>query len=329
LAHFSGSDTFYSKKIAPLLERYQRYLVALYHGGIGRVVFPVMNCFRALFELSLQKRQRQREFRADRIAAEMTSPRDVAGALLRITSYSKFRNDVQQSLFQQERVLERVNIGQQIAEGFPSFAMRFAAQHDIGELRALHPFDSHPPLAARLDAVGLPLSPETAQSLLAAPGDGGWYRMIDDVEELERKQWDDFEAKFRRVHEASLAYRYLPETDEERAIVVKTFPALTIEGNSGSLTLDHERFHFPNWPAPIEYRQLTRCAVDNGTLQIHYQREGKQQQNLKLKSFGNRQQEVVNTLNRYWARHQSAVAYQAQRRQDETTAVTSPASSTV
>ena len=84
LAHFSGADTFYSKKTAPLLAGYQRYLEALYHGGIGRVVFYFMNCFRSLFELSLGKRRREREFRADRIAAEITSPRDVAGALLRI-----------------------------------------------------------------------------------------------------------------------------------------------------------------------------------------------------------------------------------------------------
>ncbi len=74
-AHFSGADTFYSKKTAPLLERYQRYLEVLHDGGIGHVVFYYMNCFRALFELSFGRLCRQREFRADRIAAEATSAR--------------------------------------------------------------------------------------------------------------------------------------------------------------------------------------------------------------------------------------------------------------
>ena len=229
LAHFSGADTFYSKKTAPLLAAYQRYLEALYKGGIGHLVFYFMNCFRSLFELSLGKRRREREFRADRIAAEITSPRAVAGALLRTTAYSKFRNEIQQKLFEQERVLETTNIAGQVADGFSASAVRFAAEHDIGELKSSHPFDSHPPLADRLEAVGVPLSRETAESLLAAPGDGGWYRMIDKAEEIERQQWDEFEAKFREFHEATLPYRFLPETDEERAIVEKAFPAVTVE----------------------------------------------------------------------------------------------------
>ena len=102
LAHFSGADTFYSKKTAPLLAAYQRYLEALYHGGIGRVVFYFMSCFRSLFELSLGKRRREREFRADRIAAEVISPSAIAGGLLRTTAYSRFRNEIQQKLFEYE-----------------------------------------------------------------------------------------------------------------------------------------------------------------------------------------------------------------------------------
>jgi len=325
LAHFSGADTLYSKKIAPLLARYQRYLYALYNGGIGRVVFYFMNCFRALFELSLGKRQRQREFRADRIAAETTSSRDIAAALLRITAYSKFRQDVQQNLFKQERVLETANIAQQIADGFQTFSLRFADQHDIGELHASHPFDSHPTLVDRLEAVGVPLSPQTAESLLGARGDGGWYRMIDNAEEIERQQWDDFEAKFRRLHEESLAYRFLPETDEERAIVVKWFPPLAIDGKLGTLSLDCQQLHFPGWKTPIEYREITKCELNNKVLQIHFQREGKQKQQLKLGSFGKRQQEAIDAINRYLGRYRSAVAYQAQKQAEQMPSSPSPA----
>ncbi len=316
LAHFSGADTLFSKKIAPLLERYQRYLQALYHGGIGRLVFYYMNCFRALFELSLNSRRRQREFRADRIATETGSPRSGAAALLRITAYSKFRNEVQQELFKQERVLDTANIAEQIAEGFQPFSQRFAAEHDIGELTSSHPFDSHPPLAARLEAVGVPLSPESAKSLLAAPGDGGWYWMIDDAEEIEQRQWSDFEAKFRSVHEQSLAFRFLPETEEEASIVVKAFPAITVEGKAGALALDCRSLNFTDWPTPIEYREITNCAVNEGVLQIHYRRDGKQKLKLKLKlkTFGKRQQEALDAINRYWGRYQNAAAYQAQKR---------------
>lgn len=325
LAHFSGADTLYSKKIAPLLEGYQRYLRALYEGGIGRLVFYYMNGFRALFELSLGRISRQREFRADRVAAEITSRRNVAAALLRTTAYSKFRNQVQDELFKQERVLESANIADQIAEGFPAFAQRFAKEHDIGELKSSHPFDSHPPLVDRMEAVGVPLSAESAKSLLAAPGDGGWYRMIGQAEETERRQWNDFEEKFRDVHEQSLAYRLLPETDEERSIVVKAFPAITVQGRSATLSVDYQGLHFSAWPTPIEYREITRCAVENGTLSIHYQRDGKQKQKLKLKTFGKRQQEALDAINRYWGRYQSACACQAQKGLDVPPAGPSPA----
>ena len=50
------------------------------------------------------------------------------------------------------------------------------------------------------------------------PPDGGWYRLIEGAEEIERQQWDAFEANFRKYHEATLPYRLLPETDEERAL---------------------------------------------------------------------------------------------------------------
>jgi Zn-dependent protease with chaperone function len=321
LAHFSGSDTFYSKKIAPLLERYQRYLVALHHGGVGQLVFPVMYCFRMLFELSLRQRQRQREFRADRIAAETTSSRDMAGALLRIGAYSKFRIDIQRNLFKEERVLETANIAEQIAAGFPSFALRFAAEHDIGELRAAHPFDSHPSLADRLEAVGVPLSPQTAESLLGRAGDGGWYRMIDNAEEIERQQWNDFESKFRKAHEASLAYRFLPETEEECAVVVKAFPEVLAECSAGRLTMNYVGLHFSGWQTPIKFEEIKQCQVENGVLSIHYQRGGMKKETLKVNAFGKQQQAVIDTIGRYWGRHQTAVAYQSEKQAEQAAAV--------
>ena len=203
--------------------------------------------------------------------------------------------------------------------------MRFAAEHNIGELKSSHPFDSHPPLADRLEAVGVPLSPETALSLLAAPGDGGWYRMIDKAEEIERQQWADFEAKFRSYHEATLPYRFLPETDEERAVVVKAFPAITLEGKAGSLTFDYQRLNFTSWKTPIEYREITQCAVNDGVLYINYVRDGKRKEKLKLSKFGKRKKEALDAFNRYLGRYRSAAAYQAQKRREETPAGPTPA----
>jgi hypothetical protein len=149
--------------------------------------------------------------------------------------------------------------------------------------------------------------------------------MIDKAEEIERQQWDEFEAKFRSYHEASLPYRFLPETEEECAIVVKAFPPVAVEGKAGSLTLDHQSLHFTSWTAPIEYREITGCAVKDGVLQINYQRDGKRKEKLKLGTFGKRQQEALAAINQYWGRYQSATAYQTQKRREETAAGPSPA----
>ena len=51
MAHFSGQDPLYSKKISPLLLRYGNCLQSLYDNVITRPVFYFMLCFRALFEL--------------------------------------------------------------------------------------------------------------------------------------------------------------------------------------------------------------------------------------------------------------------------------------
>jgi Zn-dependent protease with chaperone function len=318
MAHFSGNDTVYSKKISPLLVRYGHYLEALYQGGITRPIFYFMNCFRALYELSLGRLSRQREFRADRIAAEVTSPRDFAGAMLRIAAYSKFRGEVQQNLFKQEQVLATANISEQIEQGFQQFAVNFAAKHDFRELETSHPFDSHPPTLERLAAIGTPYAPQTFDAMLAVPGDGRWYARIEHAEQLEAQMWSEFEERFRSFHEQTLAYRFLPETDQEREIVVKAFPEVAILGTEGSLVVDHGGLNYPGWASRIDFGEITRFHIDdNKVLSIHFERNGKQKEKLKMRTFGHRQQDALDAINLYFGRYSSAVAYQEQKKQRE------------
>jgi Zn-dependent protease with chaperone function len=313
MAHFSGDDTLYSKKISPLLRRYGTYLEALYKAGVTRPIFYFMNCFRAMFELSLSRLSRQREFRADRIAMEATSPGDFSGAMLRVAAYSKFRNQVQQDLFMQERALEAANISQQIASGFQNFARRFAAEHDAGELATSHPFDSHPPMVERLSAVGVQLTPQYAEQILATPGDGRWFERIDHAQEMEQEQWQKFEKQFRDYHEGSLPYRLLPETDDEHAIVVKAFPAVSFDGLQGSMNLDCESIHFTGWPAPISYRDIAQFALHDKTLEIKYGVGGKEKQKIPFKDFHHREA-ALDAINRYYGRYMHAAAYQEHKR---------------
>src|SRR5262249_7388303 len=149
--------------------------------------------------------------------------------------------DIEQSLFKQERALETANVCERIEQGFRQYAACFVSGPDIGQLAPAHPFDSHPPLAQRLQAIGMPLESPESQTLLASAGDGRWYQHVPNAEQMEKEHWRQYEEHFRAYHEQSLPYRFLPETDEEYAIVVKAFPPLTITGSQGVLTLDHEK----------------------------------------------------------------------------------------
>jgi Zn-dependent protease with chaperone function len=316
MAHFSGDDTVYSRKLAPLLARFGQYLQALGENPLSRPIYYFMAAFRALFELSLGEHSRSREFRADRIAAEVTSPRSFAGGMLRAVAYSDFRGRVQGELYVQDRALETVGISARLEREFHDHAKSFAANPGLGDLVAAHPFDSHPPMARRLEAVGVPLGSQDVASLVATPGDGRWYRAIDGAEAMERSQWEEFEERFRAAHEVSLPYRFLPETDEEHAIVVRSFPEITIEGKKGTLRLDCETIHYSAWPGELAFSEVVGMSIHEHTLNIAYEREGAGNESIPTKTFGARQAEVLQGIQTYYGRYATAAAYQRQKRQE-------------
>jgi Zn-dependent protease with chaperone function len=314
MAHFSGGDTVYSGKISPLLIRYGNYLEMLRQGPVTLPVFQFMLCFRALFELSLRRLGRQREFRADGIAAETVSSEAFAGGLLRIIAYSKYRQQVEQSLFEHERALETADIGARVECGFPAYAASFALKPELGSEEVPHPFDTHPPLAQRLDAVGASLGSSGTSSLLAEPGDGHWYRNIKDADHIERRQWDQFETRFREFHTKMLPYRFLPKTDEERAIVVAAFPELSFAGKDAKLTMDHEKMQHSSWPGPLLFAEIVNLLLsDKGVLSVQFEGGGKRGRDIKMKDFGKSQQQILDAINQYYSRYRMAVEYQKQK----------------
>ncbi len=324
MAHFSGQDTMYSKKISPLLNRYGHYLQALHEGGSTLPFFYFILCFVRLFDLSLNRLSRNREFRADRIAAEATSPRDLAGALLRIAAYSKYRGTVEQDLFEQEQALETVDVADRIEQGFRSYATAFLADPEVAEMQTAHPFDSHPPLHQRLEAVDIVFDSDESRSLLETEADGGWFQLIPGAEQLEQQQWHEYQERFRHFHEHTLPYRFLPETDEEKEIVRKAFPQVSFEGKDGTLEIDYEKVAFDPWHDPIYYREISNCQLnDNNVLQISYERTGIQKESIKISRFAKpTQEEVLDAFNHYYTRYLAAVDYQQQKqKQSESTSV--------
>lgn len=198
MAHFSGNDTYYSQKTAPVLRRYEAYLQMLRCNAVAMPAFYVMLCFRGLFELSLRKLQREREFRADKVAASVTSPAAVGAALLRTAGYSRFRRLIEGQLFKLDHKLDAVNISERIDRGLAAFiAEQAASEQGLRMAETVHPFDTHPPLSQRLEALDVALDANVRRSL-PSTADRSWYTIIPESDALERREWARLRATLSR-----------------------------------------------------------------------------------------------------------------------------------
>jgi len=319
MAHFSGKDTLYSKKISPLLNRYGMYLEALQAGGISLPVYYFMLCFRGMFEISLRKLGRQRELRADRIAADTASPQAIARSLLKIAAYSDYRAKVEAQLFNAEQIHTNVDIPGRVQAGFQTFAAAFVEEGQYQQLKTAHPFDSHPPIEQRLESVGVQLAPDDVLSILHEQADRRWYRNITNADELEAQQWAAFEEKFRQFHEHILAYRYLPETEAERQIVLKYFPGVMFQGKKkGTLLIDYEKITYSDWPEPLRFDAISRCQSENSTLghpQLRFTCTQKDigKRILPLDIFQAKQEVLLKVFNEYYSRHLTMIKYRQEK----------------
>lgn len=318
MAHFSGQDTFYSTKVSPLLQRYNVYLHYLHGENSGNpATFPVyyfMFCFRFLFELSIAVLRREREFRADSVAASVTSGSSLAAALLRISAFSQYRRSVEAELFVQEKVLAAANVSERIQKGFVAFAATFASDPKIEGLETTHPFDTHPSFSQRLAGLHVRFDEQDRQAILGTAGDGGWYRRIANAEDLEVQQWHAYENRFRDAHEMSLAYRFVPQTPEEETVVVKLFPQQEFRGKDGTTVVDHLKIQGATWPDAVQYSEIDRYFMnESGVLDVHYVREGNRCRYINTKRYSLRESHnMLEAIQRYHSRYMSAVAYQSQ-----------------
>jgi Zn-dependent protease with chaperone function len=317
LAHFSGNDTYYTEKISPLLSHYQHYLEALHQGILAKPVFYFAVLFRVLYEISLRRLSREREFRADRIAAEHVSPSAMAAALVRTTVYSIYRTKTEMEILESEDT--QANLAQRLKDGFQSFALQFADHHNLGGMTTVHPFDSHPSLGNRFEALGLKLNADFEASVFAKPNDELWYRKISTAEALEMSQWSAYQARFRTGHENVLAWRYLPETDEQVAHVKKFFPDRTIDlGKKVVVSIDYEKIAFEKWARPFYFKELHEITADKDwgkdVLRFSLKPLGEQNCTLPLPAELSARMELIDILQQYHSRHLTAAEFQRQHK---------------
>jgi Zn-dependent protease with chaperone function len=317
MAHFSGGDTLYSKKLAPQLARFGQYIQALAKGGISMPIAYFMLFYWSMFQISLGRTKRQRELRADTIAAETTSAQSMANALLKVSAYSSYRGRVENGLFERNRSHSELDIAHSVAVGFAEYAKGPALADDLdGDDAFPHPFDSHPSLTKRLENVKVEVAKDQVAEIVASTAARTWFNEIGDAERIEAELWKAYQERFRAAHEVSLVYRYLPATPEERAHVERVFPPLALEGkkDGASLRVDCLQFHYQAWQAPVEWSQIkdmnaSEIPFVGKVLNIRYHLGGSVEKcQLPLHKLVEKDDGVIEIINRYYGRFMAARA---------------------
>lgn len=313
LAHFHGGDTAASARLAPELRRFHAYWSSLAASGLTAPASYVMRLYRAVFELALAKEQRRREFQADAEAARLTSPGDLARSLVKLTGYSSFRAHTEQALFDARAIhAEGLSLRRRIDEGLAAHAASQGFLEALAEREVPHPFDTHPPLLERAAAVGADVRPEAAAALLESRPAHTWADEVLTGAAVEERLWGAYEARFQEQHQASLAWRYLPATEAERAHVVRYFPDLDFPQKDGkAIRVTHAAVTLADGLvipfAGIEAAQVQEETLTHRlTLTLGGAGGGSRKVKVNLRPLGKQAAAFKAAFGRYWQRDQVA-----------------------
>ncbi|MBK6812319.1 MAG: M48 family metalloprotease [Sandaracinaceae bacterium] len=262
MAHFAGGDTEHSRKRGLLLSRFDQYIAALFEGVLSIPIGIFMGAFRDLVGLAVAQKQREDEFRADRVAAEHTSAEGIGHALMRLAAYSQYRSRVEDNLFSATGMHADLGIAQRVATGFLPFVQTSEFRSAIDGLTVPHPYDSHPPLQERLAAVGVPTDPARFAEVLQPHTESTWLDEVEGGRDSSRPCGETYEARFKQVHEHQLAYRYRPDTPEEEAHVLRFFPEVSFDGSGVEVTLTYAEVRI-HGEEPLPYRDIASARVED------------------------------------------------------------------
>ena len=214
LAHFTGEDTAYSRRFAPLYAGMQRALAAMYADASGLLLLkgPLHLASHAMerFDHTVQHWSRLREFEADRLGAAVAGRRPVASALVRTAVVAAPVDAVldDAAAYPPDDDPDLVATAVQLVEekGWPDIRAHLT---DVQS----HPTDTHPPTPERIHRLDVALDDALLATALRAPGEGpcpAGERLIDDWRGWCQRLSADYIAEARGAH---ARYRqYLTDT---------------------------------------------------------------------------------------------------------------------
>jgi Zn-dependent protease with chaperone function len=213
LAHYKGLDTRFSQRFYPIYRGATQGLANIASGfsekgGAGQVVllpaFATLSYFLDSFSQSEKAISRERELTADKEAANIDGPRNLATALVKLHALSdvwpSIRQEMQRALAEGKQFTNVSLIFADVARGM--------AEDDVirgvSEEGPVHPTDTHPPLSQRLKNLGLTLGDVDHAASDLVPANPA-VTVIANLEELEQELTDAEHAFMINVGEARIA----------------------------------------------------------------------------------------------------------------------------
>lgn len=315
LAHFSGQDTLWSRKVSPLMAKFGVYLVAL-GNGMSLIVAHFMAVFWKLYGLSLGSLSRAREFRADKIGAELVSLDAMKRALIKITCYCEYRAKTEQAILERQRIDEGLNLSLQLEQGYAASLSGFAHGEEVADEGVPHPFDTHPTLNNRLAQLGFEAGAALLDGGIQQPAANSWYHAIAAAPEMEQRMWAQQQQCLQIVHSMDLAWRLLPKDEEETAIVREHFPQSVFHRKDGTTaTLEFDRLKLSGWAAPVFFKDIVSVQLEDAWMKkrftlIHRQEGKKKPARTRFYpgSYSGGKEDLLTLFERYYARHKTAEA---------------------
>lgn len=313
LAHFSGQDTLWSRKVSPLMAKFGLYLQVL-ADGMSLVVAHFMAVFWKLYGLSLSSLSRAREFRADKIGADLVSLDAMKRALIKITCYCEYRAETEKAILEKQRVDEGLNLSLQLEQGYPAFLSGFANSDKMADECVPHPFDTHPTLNNRLARLGFEARSALRDTGIQGPAANSWYHAIAAAAEMEQRMWAQQQEFLQSVHSQGLAWRLVPQDEEENEIVRGHFPQAIFHRKDGAVaTLEFDRIQLSDWAGPVLFKDVVNVQLEDAwmskRLTLTHRQEGKAKPSrtkLYPQAFSSEKGDLLTVFDLYFSRHKTA-----------------------
>lgn len=307
LAHFQHSESVAGTNLQPKLLQYDEFCRHMLSKSITMPYYCLLRLHRLMFEFTNIRNMRIREHLADSRAAEFASSRILAEALIKATAYTAYRINLDRQLVEANfQHASMQGIAQYVTSGFTPYVNSVDFQNSIKSAKTPHPFDSHPPLAQRLESISYPLRTDSLTEIASRTAINSWYYDISAANEIEQRLWTAYEQRMFADRERSLAYRYVPANPDQALIVEKFFPLAGFDLKNGqNLEVKYSGLVLPGDTQLISWDAIANIKFKNRTLTVKLKKKQWMifAKTRRIKANIDNQAELATVLKEYWQRH--------------------------